>query len=190
MTDKNRLSAALSAEKFTVRSSFFFPSLMLLGAVALASAATSATTLPNWNRYSRGSVGRPLAQTFAYLVPENVIPDTLNSQIVPVLSFSCSGRRLKASIFFNKFGIKRVKHIVFEADNSPLALNRWVISRNNMSIDYTSNVSAMMHSLYAHHELQMRLVGQSGRIISTTFDISRTRLGTRAVRKACRQAGS
>lgn len=190
MTEKKRLSVTFPMTTSTMRNSFFLFAVILLGPISLASADASATLLPNWNRYARNGAGTAPAQTFAYLVSENIIRDTLNSQVVPVLSFSCSSNRLKASIFFNQFGIKRIRRIVFEADSSPLALNRWVISRDNRSIDYTSNVSTMMHSLYAHHELHMRLVGQSGQVIGTTFNISRTRLGTRSVRKACRHAGS
>lgn len=185
MNEKAHFSLAFPTYQPLQWSMFLLNLLILLGSICLASAGASTRVPSNWNRYARASAGHAPTQTFAYLVSENIDRRTANGQVVPVLSFACMDKHLSAQIFFNQFHIKQIKHIDLKADSTSLSVTSWMISRADRSIIYTSNVPALMHSLYGHHTLRMQLVGQSGRIIYATFDINLIRLGTSAVRKAC-----
>ena len=168
---------------------FLFCTLLIQSGVCLATANASAAILPNWNQFERKTAGEA-PQAFAYLVSKNIVRSALNRQVVPVLVFSCTSRRMNAAISFNELGIKGIKNITFELDGRRVAFTPWGISSSNNSIDYGGNVPVMIRALFDHHSLRMRLVGLTGSSINATFDVEHAESGTSGVRQTCALAGN
>ena len=163
--------------KHRTLNAFLFCTLLIQSDVCLATVNASAAILPNWNQFERTTAGEA-PQAFAYLASRNIARSAPNRQIVPVLVFSCTNKRMNAAITFNELGIKGIKNITFNLDGRHIAFTPWEISSGNNSVDY------------GHHILRIRLVGLTGSSINATFDVGHAKSGTSGVRQTCALAGN